>query len=80
MSHNDNNPARSAWHHRPAIWALIVALGLAALAALFFAPFGGGKDSSTPEMLAPGSGAAATAPAATAGTAAPAGGTAPARN
>ncbi|ARJ68394.1 hypothetical protein [Paracoccus contaminans] len=77
MSHNDNNPARSAWHHRPAIWALIVALGLAALAALFFAPLGGSKESSTPELLAPATGGAATAPA---GTAAPAGGTAPARN
>ncbi|WP_147482373.1 hypothetical protein [Paracoccus siganidrum] len=38
MSHNDNVPERSAWRHRPALIAIVVALVVAALAFLVFIP------------------------------------------
>lgn len=63
MSHNDNNPARSAWHHRPAVWAIIAALVLAALAFLLLAPQDVGTDQLPAEMLPAESDASGSAPA-----------------
>lgn len=54
MSHNDNNPERSARRHRPAIWAIAVAIGLAVVAFLLFAPMGGEPETGEVEILAPG--------------------------
>ena len=54
MSHNDNIPERSARRHRPAIWAIAVAIGLAVVAFLLFAPMGSEVEDTTPEILAPG--------------------------
>ena len=75
MSYNDNNPERSARRHRPAIWAIVVAIGLAVIAFLMFAPMGGEQETGDVEVLAPGTGttteggAAGTAGTATTGTA-----------
>ena len=76
MSHNDNNPERSARRHRPAIWAIAVAIGLAVVAFLLFAPMGGEPEGGDVEVVAPGSDAGATTGTATTGTATT--GTAPA--
>ena len=94
MSYNDNNPERSARRHRPAIWAIVVAIGLAVIAFLLFAPMGGEEETGDVEVLAPGTtpeggaagtagtGTATTGTATTGGTTgtAPAGTTAPASN
>lgn len=74
MSYNDHNPQRAARRHRPAIWAIAVALGLAALAAIFFLPVGGRKDTGDVKVVAPG----AAVPAPAAPTTMPATGAAPA--
>lgn len=56
MSYNDNNPNRSASRHRPALWAIAVAIGLAVVAFLLFAPMGGEEaETGDVEILAPGS-------------------------
>lgn len=54
MSHNDNIPERSARRHRPAIWAIAVAIGLAVIAFLLFAPMGGEEEGGDVEIVAPG--------------------------
>lgn len=55
MSHNDNNPERSARRHSPALWAIAVAIGLAVVAFLLFAPMGGDEpEGAEVELLAPG--------------------------
>ncbi|MBB1491819.1 hypothetical protein H5395_09790 [Paracoccus sp. MC1854] len=54
MSHNDNIPGRSARRHRPAIWAIAVAIGLAVVALLLFAPMGGDPETGDVEIIAPG--------------------------
>lgn len=54
MSYNDNNPERSARRHRPAIWAIAVAIGLAVVAFLLFSPMGGEPETGDVEVLAPG--------------------------
>ncbi|MBV0893083.1 hypothetical protein KTN05_14745 [Paracoccus sp. Z118] len=76
MSYNTNNPKKAARRHKPAIIAIIVAIGLAVLAMILFAPWG--SDTEGVEVIAPGTdalapdpipGDAATAPAGTATTA-----------
>ena len=58
MSHNDNNAERSASRHRPALWALAVAIGLAVVAFLMFSSMGGEEAETTAtEMQAPGTSA-----------------------
>ncbi|WP_134724392.1 hypothetical protein [Paracoccus luteus] len=48
MSHNDDNAARSARRHRPAILAILVALAAAALALLFLSPWKTHEDAVQP--------------------------------
>jgi len=69
MSYNDNNPERSARRHRPAIWAIAVAIGLVVVAFLLFAPMGGEPETGDVEILAPGTDTGAAGEAATTGTA-----------
>ena len=81
MSHNDNVTERSARRHRPALWAIAVAIGLAVVAFLMFSSMGGEEAETTAtEMQAPGTSAPTAgdppvAPGAEQGTA-----TAPERN
>ena len=58
MSHNDNDTGRSARRHSPALWAIIVALGLAVAAALIFSSIGSDEsDAADVEVQAPGTSA-----------------------
>lgn len=60
MSHNDNIPERSARKHRPALWALGTAIGLALVAFLLFSSMGSDEPAGgQPEVLAPGTDTAA---------------------
>lgn len=54
MSHNDNVPERSASRHRPAIWAIAVAIGIAVIAFLVFSVMGRDEGPANVEILAPG--------------------------
>lgn len=60
MSHNDNIPERSARKHRPALWAIGTAIGLALVAFLMFSSMGSDKPAGgQPEVVAPGTDTAA---------------------
>ena len=60
MSYNTNNPKKAARRHKPAIIAIIVAVGLAALAMILLAPWGGEEEGV--EVIAPGTDALAPEP------------------
>ena len=60
MSNNEGNIQKSARWHRPAIIAIVVALALAALAAMIFAPMGR-NDAGPGGIAAPGTDALAPA-------------------
>lgn len=60
MSHNDNIPERSARRHRPALWAIGTAIGLALIAFLLFSSMGSDEpEGGDVEVVAPGTDAAA---------------------
>ncbi|WP_299360207.1 hypothetical protein [uncultured Paracoccus sp.] len=70
MSNNEGGLERSGRRHKPAIIGIIVAVSLAVLAFLFFAPMGGDEeDVETTEQLAPGTDALAPEGTAATGTA-----------
>lgn len=63
MSYNDDNPARSARRHIPALIAIALAILVAVAAFVFFAPESSNEDNLTPippSTEAPAAGNAAT--------------------